>query len=325
MGGKAKTPKAPNYSALAKEQAGLAGQQWQQELGAARPDQTTPFGSVNWAKDPTTGEWTQTTSLAPEYEALRQQQAGLQGQVGDLIGQNLGGLDVSQVDLSGASALPTVGGYNEQAIATIRALQAPELARARARKEAQLAAMGVGTGTGQAWNAEQGNLAEAENRADLNAIMSGIQQGNVEFGQGLQLNQADINNMLRQRQANLAQTQGLMGLAGPQVGMPELPGFATPSGGGQTVPNLMNAAQSQYQAKLDKANAKGGGFFNTLLGTVGGIAGNMLGGPFGAKVGTGLSGLFGLGGGGSQVAPPAPSGGFAGGTGILPSPGVWGY
>ena len=44
------------------------------EVEVNRFDMQNPYGSTKWTKDPATGRFTQTTALAPEVEAIRQQQ-----------------------------------------------------------------------------------------------------------------------------------------------------------------------------------------------------------------------------------------------------------
>ena len=271
MGKKSKVPKAPDFSKTTAEQTAANKNAWQENLNANRANQNTAFGSTTWEQNKDTGEWTQNTSLAPEYEAIRKQQAGLQGDLTGKQSEMLGGLDTSQIDFGGAPGMPTVGGYNQQVIDTLRKLQSPELERARSNTEAKLAAMGLGTGSGQAWNTEQGNISDAENRADLNAIMAGISQGNTEFGQGMQLHQQGISDILGQREANLGQLSGLMGL-GQQVTNPTFDDYYT-SGAYQTG-DQMQAQQAAYQAALNKTNASNADKSSNMgaLGTIGGIA-----------------------------------------------------
>lgn len=270
MGKKSKVPKAPDYSAIAAKQTAANKNAWQENLNANRANQNTAFGSTTWEQDES-GNWTQNTSLAPEYEAIRKQQAGIQGDLAGKQSEMLGGLDTSQIDLGGAPAMPTVGGYNQQVIDTLRQLQSPELARSRSNKEAKLAAMGLGTGSGQAWNTEQGNISDAENRADLNAIMAGIEQGNTEFGQGMDLHQQGVSDILGERAANLGQLSGLMGL-GQNVTNPTFDDYYT-SGAYQTG-DQMQAQQAAYNAALNKTNASNADKSSDMgaLGTIGGIA-----------------------------------------------------
>lgn len=268
MGKKTKVPKAPNYSAQADKQTAANKLAWQTGVQANRPDQKNAWGGVDWTQDPTTGDWTQTETLAPEYEALRQQQVGNQGGLAELAGQNIGSFDASQIDLSGAPAMPTVGGYNQQVIDTMRALQAPQLDRARAAKEQQLAAMGMGTGSGTAWNTEQQNIGDRESRADMQAIMGGIDQGNKEFTQGMQAHQTGVNDILQQRQGNLGQLSGLMGL----IDKVKNPTFQNVNNVGTYNPaDLMAAQKAQYDAALNKSNAGNADKSNTM-GTIGTVA-----------------------------------------------------
>ena len=109
MGKKSKTPKAPNYSNLAVEQAGLNKDAWKEGVNAGRPDQFNPMGSMKWDQDPTTGEWTQTAAWNPQQQGIFNAQQGNQQTIADKSGAMLGGLDTSQIDFGGAPAMPTVG------------------------------------------------------------------------------------------------------------------------------------------------------------------------------------------------------------------------
>lgn len=304
MGSKSKAPKAPNYQALAQQQAELARQQWQRELTAARPDQKNPFGSLTWEQDPTTGEWTQNVSLAPDYEQLRQGQVGQQQQIGDLIAGNLGSFDASQIDLSQAGAMPEVGGYDQRAIDTIRALQAPDLERRRNAAQTRMAAMGLSDPGAAASQAMQQSIGDAESRADMNAILEGLRRGDTMFGQGMDIYKTKVNDILRERAANLGQTQGLFGLQSP-VQAPQFAGFNNVSAGAGATPNLVGAAQAQYQA--DAARKQSGG---SALGGLAGLAGTVVGGFFGGPPGAAAGGAVGGGGGkgNKSAATPAYSG-----------------
>jgi len=263
MGKKSKTPKAPNYSGIAQQQEAGNKKAWEAGIQANRPTQNNPMGSTSWEQDPTTGEWTQNTTWNPQQQEIFNAQQGNQQTIANKAGGMLGGLDTSQIDLSQAPAMPEVGGYNQQVIDTINALQQPGLDRARSAKEAQLAAMGVGTGTGRAWNTEQGNLGDTENRARMNAVLAGINQGNTEFGQGMLRHTTGTSDILNQRSGNLGQISGLMGL-GQNLTTPQ---FSNVGNVGQyTAADLMGAANSQYSAALDKTNAANADKSNTMQG-----------------------------------------------------------
>ena len=306
-GKKASMPSAPDYTALAKQQSELSKQAAEWALGQNRVDQSNPLGSSTWTQDPTTGKWSQSTTLNQPQQDLLNAQTQNQQDIAGALSSALKGYDTSQVDFSGAPAAPTVGGYNQQVIDTINQLQAPQLQRQRAAQEAKMAAMGLGTGSGQAWNTQQNLIGQNENDANLKAILAGIQQGNVEFGQGMDLRNQGVNEILKQKQANLGQLSGLMGLTQQQQ-MPQFANYAQT--GAYQIPDLVGAAKANYDAQVAQANAKnasGGG----LLGTLGGIAGTALGsmaGPLGASIGGSLgSSIFGGGGG----LTPAQSASFA--------------
>jgi hypothetical protein len=262
MGKSAKTPKAPNYSKLATQDTAAQKAAWEAATVASRPNQNAPGGSMTWTHDPETGEWTQNVSLD---ETAQGQYDQLRGLAGTAIGNYRPGFDYQ-------SNMPTVGGYNQQAIDTVRALQAPTLAKNRAAKEAQLAAMGIGTGSGSAWNNEQQNIGVNENQADLEAIMAGIGQGNTEFNQGMQLEQQGFNEAQIRDQMEGAEVKGLMDLS-RGVSTPvfnDFTSFGPPGTASQTA-----AAQNQYQAGLDKANAQNAAN-SQAWGTVGSIGGAAL-------------------------------------------------
>jgi len=294
---KAKTPKAPDYASLANQQAATAKQNWQENLAAARPNQVGPEGTNTWTKDPS-GNWLNTVAMTPERQQLHDT-------TNQKAQEQMAGFDTSQVDLSGAPAMPTVGGYNQQAMDTVRALQRPGLERARAAKEAQLAAMGVGTGTGSAWDSTQRNIGNNESDADLKAILAGINQGNVEFGQGMQAHTTGTGDILNQNTANLQKVGGMMGQSN-SFRMPTFGPAPTPGMGANATPDLTGAADASYKAALDQYNAKAGsGLAGQLLPLAGSVAGSFFG-----PIGTAVGGALGKGIGGMMSSPKIPTGGY---------------
>jgi hypothetical protein len=286
--GKKKSPKVaklPDLNALSDKMYGMNQESLAQQTQTNRPNQTNPFSSLTWDKDPTTGEWTQSQSFSPEQQKLYDQQLGTQGILGQKANSLAGNIDMTY---GGAPEMPTVGGYNQQVIDTINALQQPGLDRARSAKEAQLAAMGVGTGTGRAWNAEQGNLGDTENRARMNAILAGINQGNTQFTQGLQARQQGVQEENNRMDA----IKGMMGLSAPTTG--QFASFNPQQGFVQAPDYVSNAiAKTQNQQAINNAKAaSSGGLLGGMGGTIGAIAGNMImpgwGGAIGGALGGGL-------------------------------------
>lgn len=352
MGKKSKTPKAPDYTGIAQQQASQQESALNKQIQANRPDQVSPFGSVTWEQDGN-GNWLQNTSFAPDQQNLFNAQTGNQQTLAGVTGNALRGYDSSQVDFSGApnipgvadygslgaipeavdygkelGAMPEVGGYNQQVIDTMRQLQAPDLAQRRGAQDARLAAMGLGTGSGAAWESAQRSIGDTENRADLNAVLAGINQGNTQysqalagrgqragelgqtfnqgmagrqqgvnemntqFNQGLGLRQQGVSEQMQEKQANLAQLGGLMSL-GRAPTLPISGGFM---GAGQAqTPDMMNAAQNQYNAQMQAYNAQqASNPWNAIAGLAGTVGGAYAGSPTGgAAIGNWIGGLMG--------------------------------
>jgi len=268
---KAKTPKAPDYASLANQQAATAKQNWQENVAMARPDQTGPEGSLDWSKDPTSGEWSQSVSLAPERQEIWDT---LQGKTQE----QLAGYDTNQVDLSGAPAMPEVGGYDQRSIDTIRALQAPDIQRREAADRQRRSAMGLSGGERITETSER-NLADASSRADMQAILAGIQQGNTAFGQGMQRHQTGTGDIINQQTANNQKLGGLMG-QGNNFRLPQFAGVATPGMTNAVNPDLMGAAGQSYDAAVAEANAKNASDpWNQIVGIGTQLAGAYLGAP----------------------------------------------
>jgi hypothetical protein len=252
MGKKTKTPQAPDYTSIANQQAAQAKEAWGEQLQANRPNQTNQYGSLTWSQDPETGAWTQSNQLnAPQQDIFNQQQANQQG-IANAAGGMLGGLDTSQIDFSGAPAMGQVGQFNQQATDLYRQLGQPDLDRSQAARRASLAARGISDVTSGAGANMEAQLGDQTNRFAMEAAQRGIAQGNTMFGQQNQLHQQGISDILGQRQANLGQLQGMMGLS-QQVGVPQYNPFQ--SVGAYQTPDLMGAAQGQYGAQMDKTNA----------------------------------------------------------------------
>jgi hypothetical protein len=285
--GKGSKPQAPNYSALATQDQAAKKASYDEAVRANRPNQVGPTGSLTWSQDPA-GNWTQTTTMNPQEKAIMEAGQGNQLGVQGKVGEQLAGFDTGQIDFSGAPAMPEVGGYDQRSIDAIRALRAPQLERQRGAKEAQLAAMGLGTGSGEAWNTEQQNIGDTENRADLEAVLAGIQQGNVQFGQGMQARQQGVGETLQGEQANLGKLSGLMALGrGPQ--MPTFSGVNQV--GMAPTADSMGAAEKSFGAERDAYNANTASR-DKLLGGLMGLGGAAVGGPIGAAAGKWIGNYF---------------------------------
>ena len=198
MGKKTKTPKAPDYTGLANQQAAQAKEAWGTALQANRPSQTNQFGNLSWEQDPVTGQWTQNTQLNQPQQDIFNAQQGNQQQIANMAGGMLGGLDTSQIDFSGAPAMGQVGQFNQQATDLYRQLGQPDLDRSQNARRADLAARGISDlNSGAGANLMQ-QLGDQTNRFGMEAAQRGITQGNTMFGQQNQLHQQGIQDILAQ-------------------------------------------------------------------------------------------------------------------------------
>lgn len=100
----------------------------------------------------------------------------------------------------------------------------------------------------------------------------------------MQMQAAEQQNRLRQQAIAEQQLMRAMPLnemnallTGQQVGMPQMPGFQ--NAGRADTPELLNAANMQYQAALDAQNAKNAAFGNTMSGLFS-LGSAALGNPF---------------------------------------------
>ena len=301
---KPKKTKAPNYAALATQQAGLAKENWTTNLRAARPNQYGPEGTNTWSQNPA-GDWTNTMALSQPRQELY-----------DLTNQKaqeqLKGFDTRQVDLSGARQAPEVGQYNQQATDLYNQLAAPELRERMNADRARRTAMGLGEGSGQAWDSGERNLNDALSRSGMMGAQAGIQQGNVMFGQGMDLHRTGVSDILNQNTANLQKVGDMMGQSN-SFRMPTFGPAPTPGMPGAATPDMTRAADASYKAALDKYNAKAGsGLAGQLLPIAGSVAGSFFG-PMGSAIG----GQLGKSIGGMMSSPTIPTGGapydFSGG------------
>jgi len=267
----AKTPKAPDYTSLANQQAATAKQNWQENLAAARPNQVGPEGTNTWAKD-ANGNWLNTVAMTPE----RQQ---LYDTTNQKAQEQMSGFDTSQVDLSGAPAMPTVGGHNQQVIDTMRALQRPELDRTANAARARAIAKGIPMEGSSAGTNIENQIGQNMNDADLKAILAGVNQGNTEFGQGMALHTTGTGDILNQNTANLQKVGGMMGQSN-SFRMPTFGAAPTPGMPGGATPDLMNAGKASYDAAVNKANAQNASDpWNQIVGIGTQLAGAYLGAP----------------------------------------------
>ena len=181
--GKGGAPAPPDFMGAANSQ-----------TQANRPNQTGPFGSINWSQDPNTGAWTQSSALNGPLGAAG---SVLQNQAAQQAGQ----------------PIPTGQQARDQAInaaygqATSRL--DPQFSQMQTSMEAKLANQGLVPGT-QAYDAAMQNFGRERNDAYTSAMNSaigqGTQAGNMLFQQGLQ--SAELPYQQMQQLQGLGQQPG---------------------------------------------------------------------------------------------------------------------
>lgn len=325
-------PIAPDFTALAQQQAGINQGAAQQQTLANRANQTGPGGMLTWSQGPN-GQWTQNTQLTnpADQSAWNNTAGGLNSYTTALADRswqtnNYGGSDIT----SGVPGMPDAGfGADQKTIDAMRGLQAPQLQAAEDARRAQLAAQGITQGS-RISDLTERELGNTRSDADMKAILAGTQEyGNV-FNRGLQARQQGVNEkerssqlatLLRQNQ-NKEIYDSMGALQGTRDSLtPKFGSYASAT----TAPgaDVYGAAGDQYRAQLDalgiaqgnmNANAASsdarrssnlgllGGVISGLGGVsgIGGMlsgAGSWLGGLFGGNssaAGDGLDGLLAL-------------------------------
>lgn len=228
MGSKAKTPAAPNYAGLANNQADADLRLQREQNYANRPNLRTPYGTQTW--DTNDGRWYGSTALAPELQSA--------------FNQNL-----SQVQNSYAQPIGTnFEDYRRKILASQLERFSPKLERDRSALENRLLNQGIPLGS-SAYSAAMGDLADDQNRFLLDADIGAGNQAEQMFR---------VQSQMQDRPLSVLQ-QILMGAtqAAPAV---------APAGRTRAA-DQVTAAQQQYQADIDRYNAKqaGGDWLSTLI------------------------------------------------------------
>lgn len=279
--------------------------------------------------------WTSYEDVAPELQGALQNELaisgertnlarGLLGRVGGSYNQEF---DMSQLpdiqsidpskfdDWSRLTADPGFGAVQEVQDAMMSRF-APDIAKQRAGEIQRLKAQGITEGS-MAFDKAMERLDRSETDARQQALLGAAQEyGNI-FNRSAQA--TNMANALRQ--AQMAEATNLMSasgsertraiqeqaflrnlplnelnalLGGGQVQNPQFENYNTAGYVGG--PDMMGAAQAQYQAAQAAANAKNAGTAGLTKGLFG-LAGSALGGPMGGMLGSAIGGMFGGGGG----------------------------
>lgn len=271
MSKKAKTPAAPDFTGLAKQQHLLDKESIGEATTANRVNQTNPFGALSWQQDPATGKWSQDVSLnAADQSNLD----AMRGITGNLTGQ-AEAATADPFDISGAPDMPDSGfGAVQEIQDAMMSRMAPDLLRQRQRQEAQLIAQGVGGNTNsEAWDRAQQDLGRNENDASMQALLAGAQEyGNI-YDRGMGNRNQWLTEQTAMRQLPLQELTAMLRNQ-QSYAAPQFEGFYQQQTG--TGADILGAGQQQYGAAVDAANAKAQAKSNTM-GTIGSIAGTAAG------------------------------------------------
>jgi hypothetical protein len=284
-GKKAKTPKAPDYMALAREQSQMQKDINRETLAANRVNQVTPYGNMEYTQTGTdqygNPTYTATQTLSPEQQDIYGKQTGL---FSDLLGSANAGLSNYQQTLENpqidTSKLAQIGinpgeTYSD---AIMRRLQ-PQIEQERNSFETSLVNKGIAPGTEAYMNARR-SFDQAQNDKMTSAITGGM-------GVGMQANQQGFNQALTNQQLPLNTLNALR--SGVQMTQPNY----VNSAGMQSwqAPDLMGAAQQGFNTQMGGYNAAQQANSNFMGGLMG-LGGSVLGGPIGGAIGGAIGGLF---------------------------------
>lgn len=90
MGSSPKQPPPPDYAGLARQQEEIDRRAMDRQTQINRPNQYGPLGSIEWERDPQTGDWTQRETWSPEVMQQYQQSLNLNQQQMQVLQELMG-------------------------------------------------------------------------------------------------------------------------------------------------------------------------------------------------------------------------------------------
>jgi len=305
MGGKS-GPEAPDYVAAAEATGQSNRENIAQQTYANRVNQTSPWGSTTYTPyqefDPTTGQdvtrWNQDTTLTEDSQRALDAEMGLmagRSELGESMLGRMQGEFGEEMDWSKLSERGSVPGGGMDARQTAedalygRATSRldPQWEQRTSQKEAQLVAQGLRPGD-KAYDQAMENMGrertDAYQQAQFGATAAGGMEATAQ--QGRELTQANFQNELRERERveemqkrgfSLNEINAIM--SGQQVGMPNMPGYATSGAAPGT--DYSGAARDQYGAELDAYNSQQAGMQGLMSGAMSAASLYYSGGMFG--------------------------------------------
>lgn len=271
---------APDYTGAANATAAGNLQAAKYATVANRANQVNPYGTLSWQRGATDYDpWTQTVSFTPQGQKLFDLQQGTDlayGQAAQKGFENIKGLfENPNIDESKLTAMPMNQGVNSQA--AIMSRLRPTLDQEQQALDAKLANQGIALGS-DAYRRANNLQGQRMNDLEIQAARQGIELDMNARQQGL-------NEQYQRMQQPLNLVNALK--SGAQVQAPQFGSYAqqaTTSG-----PDLMGAANAQYGASLDQANAQNAqnnAVTSGLFGIAGAVGGNQ------ARTGQKIFGMF---------------------------------
>ena len=267
-------PAAPDYTGAAEQTAAANKELAEYTTDVNRPDQYTPFGSSVWNLEGDS-DWTQTTTLSPEQQALLDQQ-----QEGQLLSGSLGiqGLENTKDMFSTpyTTGLDPLSSYDDQRsniISQLTSRAKEDVGQARDSKISQLVAAGIPIGS-EAYDREMKlfdrRLTDANQQAELGAtdiISKMLADQRANRGQ-------IMSEDLTERQTPLNEYAALT--SGTPVQNPNMPSFSQQQ---QILgPDYLNAASQEGAWDLAGWNADVAGN-NAILSGLFGVGAAYAGKP----------------------------------------------
>jgi hypothetical protein len=221
----------------------------------------------------TSGQWSATTKLSPEMQAILNQNIASKGESYKQLMTSLGNINNNNLPLAPVNA-------GETAQDAILRRVNPQLNIQEDQLRTRLVNQGLRPGT-EAWNREYELFGRQRNDAVSQAALAGINVGNEARARALSEQGIPINLINAY-------------LSGGQAQMPQFQNYAQQAN--QSAPDLLGAGQSQYNAGLNAYNAsqaQGANTMNGLFGLAGAIGGAPSGSLFG-NVGGAIGRVFGF-------------------------------
>lgn len=260
-GGKGKAPAAPNYSALASQDAEAQRKTAELITQQNRPTQKDALGNqISWSKD-ANGNWTQSETWDPRVKK----------------GYNEGFKirDEAMAKLPGAEfkGPEAIGAFDPNASgkAASDAMYASYMSRAGKQQgddqqamQTQLRQQGLQPGT-EAYDRAYKNLLTAQGDVNTKANLDSIVLGGNEARQNYQSQLAGQNQAYSQADANYTRLWDTAGAANNLLNSQYRPTYQGFSGAtGYNPADMMGAAQAQYGAKMGGYNAQQAKKGNTM-------------------------------------------------------------